>query len=566
MTSQSQIERMDAVLKNRYKIPPMQRDYVWKTQQIKEFWKDMVTAKDSTEIYHFGTIVVYKDKDTYAIVDGQQRMTTAYIFLSAIKEKLLELKKTDCTEDDLYKIDTKIDMIEGYIGKPGVKTSYKMIVDPKNRTYFEKCVIGCSSDTPDKKSTRAVQNMYAARKTFVKEISDKFKEFSTISEKVDFLCDIATALDDTEVVKLGRDSKTDANRIFYRINSRGVRLNASDLIKNHLYTVCDPEWTGTTEATADWNYIDSHLKSKDFNKYLAAYWQSKHGRVTSDKLYETIIDTIGDDEDKAREMIAEMRDNLDLYNYLLDPENVNRPSEMKIEDCEDELIKLIKMFNHSTYVPPLLAVYSTIQSSKARRVILHNLVTYTIRVSVTEGLFRAFDEGNNGFCENLTNAKDETTKRNLVNAYINTLAKCEISDEKFALSLANFTAKTSEQKRKVKAMLRHLCQTESFVIRDTVQLEHILPENADIDTVWDDFLLTHDRYFGKLGNFTLLDASTNDSISNGCFEDKKRAYATSSIDMTKNLTRYDKWNMQTIDTRTEELAMEIARHWSFKTL
>ncbi len=78
-----------------YKVPNFQRDFVWKTTgEIQEFWQDI--EEEFTEIQSSNLIENYgmflgnlilcnpeNEKNTFQIIDGQQRITTIFILLIA---------------------------------------------------------------------------------------------------------------------------------------------------------------------------------------------------------------------------------------------------------------------------------------------------------------------------------------------------------------------------------------------------------------------------------------------------------------------------------------------------
>ena len=80
--------------KEQYVIPAYQRGYDWRhDRQITDFWDDIescLKAKDRNELF-LGTAIIRtieKGKDGYPrleIIDGQQRITTIFIFLIAMR-------------------------------------------------------------------------------------------------------------------------------------------------------------------------------------------------------------------------------------------------------------------------------------------------------------------------------------------------------------------------------------------------------------------------------------------------------------------------------------------------
>jgi len=93
-------------INKKYVVPRFQREYSWTQDEISEMWKDTISNisfKDDSiinEEYFIGSLVlVGEDKSTeFQIVDGQQRLTTITIILSALVEIFKEIGKADLAQ------------------------------------------------------------------------------------------------------------------------------------------------------------------------------------------------------------------------------------------------------------------------------------------------------------------------------------------------------------------------------------------------------------------------------------------------------------------------------------
>jgi len=75
--------------KQRFVIPVYQRNYDWKEEQCKQLFTDIVSVIQNDRQSHFFGSIVFKQSGTaferdYIIIDGQQRITTVSILLTAI--------------------------------------------------------------------------------------------------------------------------------------------------------------------------------------------------------------------------------------------------------------------------------------------------------------------------------------------------------------------------------------------------------------------------------------------------------------------------------------------------
>ncbi|AOY82388.1 DUF262 domain-containing protein [Moorena producens JHB] len=91
----------------KYIVPRFHREYYWSKEQVTELWEDIISnieIKDNNEFHHeehfLGALVVVgDDKSTVLnIVDGQQRLTTLTIFISALCEGFMEIEKKILSE------------------------------------------------------------------------------------------------------------------------------------------------------------------------------------------------------------------------------------------------------------------------------------------------------------------------------------------------------------------------------------------------------------------------------------------------------------------------------------
>ena len=74
-----------------YVIPDYQREYIWKEKNVSQLLNDIHDEylDDRDSEYFIGSIVVTKrDSGAFEVIDGQQRLTTLFISLCALKRLL----------------------------------------------------------------------------------------------------------------------------------------------------------------------------------------------------------------------------------------------------------------------------------------------------------------------------------------------------------------------------------------------------------------------------------------------------------------------------------------------
>ena len=73
-------------------IPAHQRDYAWTDEEVDKLFSDLESAQRKGSEYFLGTIVAIKESTSgpLQVVDGQQRLTTIYLLLAAIRDYFAE--------------------------------------------------------------------------------------------------------------------------------------------------------------------------------------------------------------------------------------------------------------------------------------------------------------------------------------------------------------------------------------------------------------------------------------------------------------------------------------------
>ena len=103
-TIDSQDVSLNELFYDFYVVPSYQREYVWETEEVERLLQDINTDYSSNEPeadseYFIGSIVVCTTQDsTFELIDGQQRMTTTFIVLCAIRDYLHDLGATPIDE------------------------------------------------------------------------------------------------------------------------------------------------------------------------------------------------------------------------------------------------------------------------------------------------------------------------------------------------------------------------------------------------------------------------------------------------------------------------------------
>src|SRR6266404_3823928 len=77
------------------RVPDWQRNYSWTTSEVEVFWKDLLKFSDrypgdnvDGKEYFLGSVVLVDNNTWNLLLDGQQRLATAAILISVIRDFL----------------------------------------------------------------------------------------------------------------------------------------------------------------------------------------------------------------------------------------------------------------------------------------------------------------------------------------------------------------------------------------------------------------------------------------------------------------------------------------------
>ena len=216
--TKSQTEKIGSIFNgNRFIIPTYQRKYSWTDIERKALWQDIEESIKDKMNHFVGTLSFKENKsvglstDTvYEIIDGQQRITTIFILLKVLIDKISDegIKKSQ---------------LSAFIGgKDNLKLQPLGIDgDFLNNLLFEEEKIDIENI-----SKRSQRFMYSAKKLF-KAFSNSLTE-TEIEQRIIFI------RDNIEVLVFNVESQAQAVKMFSIINDRGLPLRILDKTKSIL--------------------------------------------------------------------------------------------------------------------------------------------------------------------------------------------------------------------------------------------------------------------------------------------------------------------------------------------
>ena len=523
--------------KSVFRIPVYQRKYEWTEEQVNKYFLDIenIALNDEIEGHFLGTIVFVKSSfpnmgSDYIIIDGQQRITTTFLFLKAVY-------------NSIDNENTKSDIKETYFENRNVdeEFKYKLISVEDDRKDFLELLIH------DKYDRASKIHMNYKRLVYLIQHSKATGE------------QLLNALEKTRIVYIELEQgKREENPqiIFESLNSTGLSLTESDLIRNFLLMNETPSVQEHLYKNY-WLLIEEFLTNSKIPDFIRDYLTMKTAVIPNkNKVYQSFKYYMQKNSLGSEEVLRDLLKFSGYYSKMLNSKNDNKI-------IQNQLTIIVQLKSTVTY-PYLLRLFDKYYGEKEISTekfvnILAIINSYLIRRAIvnfpTNALNKVFS--NLGKEAN----KNTQTEEDSVAEYL-------LSRTGSALFPRNGKLKESilnedmynRNHRLVKLILSQIeIQTHKEIVDfEEVSIEHILP--ATLTPSWrvelgDNAIDDHKLYKDVLGNLTLT--NYNAEMSNRSFSDKISYYKNSNIKITRDICGYDIWNKDSIHNRGLKLYKQI---------
>ena len=587
--SNDSISYLGKILEKEYHIPKYQRKFSWRRQQALELWTDLLEYYHSRDVdskYIFGQIITYVAKSddnkviTNYVIDGQQRITTSYLFLAASNTivNLIYPDKNNIPEQAAnFQYTNKISRL--FCNK---KCQYvpRLQVSKENADLFHKIISGGYRDIDENSSN----NLVSVYSLFVKQIflylsnEDDIDESILLSSRVlennyDAFeqlekivnCYLEFLVVDFSITKLG-----DAYRLFDTVNTRGIHLEFTDLVKNHIFSKCysnDKDLIDDSmELEKDWD--DVVCSVDDFPKFFRYVLIAKYGIVRDDEIMAVVKKKLCTPE-LIREFIRDLKLSAPVYLTLKgDYEKfTNHDSKRILRGIHAAKGSLT--FHAPILISPYLRAKHDNLSDEVIESNMHSIIK-ALDCSFVRGLF--VGKKSNDYEEGFAKIAEQYYNKNIeLDAYVKSIRGFGYDDVQFKSLLTN----KDWEPKDVKYLLSEIYnrKTPTLVIKDSVDLEHILPKNIKKTGYWGEFdIESHKMYHKKLGNLILLDKGANRGLGNKEFSIKVDKYKkikekNKILDIdAQDIIKMEVWTKESIDSRTKKLVDLIVSLWPLENV
>ena len=534
-----------------YEIPSYQRPYAWTVDQASELFDDLYDFyinKGLEDTYFLGSIVLIKEegKPRAEVIDGQQRLSTLTILLALISSK-------ESGSD-----------FDKYILEPGneledLKPKPRLTLRERDRDFFKKYVQErrfndlLSMDSA-RLATDSQRNIQSNSRFFLKQFQTTFGDDSNKIWKFGkFL------IQRCYLVVVSTPSQQSAFRIFSVLNSRGLDLLPTDIIKADVIGRVSQE--RRDDFTERWEEIEVRTGRDGFNDLFGhirmIYSKVKAKRTLVEEFKEYVLNIFSPEDliEKALEPYAEA--------YLISKKQ-QYVSTQKAEEV-NRLLKWLNRIDNSDWLPPAILFLSK-KKDEPEYVLwffqnLERLAAYLhiCAKNVNQRIER--------YAPVIESLQGEHSFKTAVKSM--ELTKEEIQEMKESLSGRVYDLTPRRRNYLILRLDSFLSDGAAIYDPDLLTVEHVLPQTVKVDSEWAKIWPDSEErnyWVNRIANLVPLTQRRNSQAQNFDFEKKKNAYfggkhKISSYALTTQVLNENKWTPDIVQQRQKDLLNNLADGW-----
>ncbi|MEY3500388.1 MAG: hypothetical protein RL308_2057, partial [Bacteroidota bacterium] len=542
-------------------IPVYQRNYDWTNAECKDLLNDIISVETEDRGTHFIGSIVFVHEGTYStnevkelvIIDGQQRLTTINILYVALYRFAKESGNAQDSER-LY----NMFLTNQYVKNESSKLKLKQT--DTNSLAFKSIMLGTDSES----------NVFS-------NVTENYNYFRSVINEYNFEL-ILRGLNRLIFVEISLErDKDDPQRIFESLNSTGLDLSQSDLIRNFILMDLPPKDQNRIFETI-WNPIEENAKdlvkqSSLVSEYIRDYLTLRNKKIPNkNKVYLEFKSLYSNKKDEAYNQELENIKSLSIhYKKFINPKTVSDTNIKK----ELEYINRLEI---NVAYPFLLQVFEDTENGLLTKdeliKILKLIQSYAWRRFIvglpTSSLNKVF----------MTLYSEVDT-----DSYYDSIAKALIKKKGSAKFPSNEDLKTALKDKdlyntqpKNRNYLFELLENynnREYVntCNEQITIEHIFPrnpnENWNTDISTKEYLVFKEKHLNTIGNLTL--SGNNGALSNKSFlakkdmniDGKEQGYQFSRLWLNSFLKSIDTWNVSKYEERLNIIYERFLKIWEF---
>ncbi|WQV01882.1 DUF262 and DUF1524 domain-containing protein [Helicobacter pylori] len=550
------IKLLDFISKSQerqFVIPIYQRLYSWEKKQCEQLWDDIIKAGENDKMNgHFiGSILYVRDDDTHSspllIIDGQQRLTTITLLLIALRnhssDEVKILEKFSRKEiENRYLINSNRDGDKKFrlILSESDKDTLLFLIDENKRK-------------PSEPSVKIVENF----KLFEKWISENTDKLETICKGLEKLMIVWIALE---------KGKDDPQLIFESMNSKGVDLTQTDLIRNYIIMETEVEKQECFYKKY-WRAMEEDFKQNEtlFNKFVRHYLTIKIGKAPKEKeVYEAFKNYQQEKGIETEDLLKDLQKYCGYFCQIA----------FKKEEHKDlnKALSLLVDLEMDVVYPLLLELYSDYKDGVLSKQDFIRIIALTESYICRRAVCGLGSNGLNQLFASFIKTIDKSQYLKSVEERFGSLTRDRRfpNDDEFKELFIKIDFYHFKKNKYFFERLENF-DTKEPVNTEKCTIEHVMPQKLIPEweeDLGENFETIHEKYLHTIGNLTLT--GYNSDYSNKSFQEKRdreNGFKQSSLKLNQGLKNLEVFGEKEILKRAEDLANLALKIWvSPKTL
>lgn len=544
-----------------YNIPSYQRPYSWTTQEAGILFDDLYdfyTNEDEEENYFLGSIVLIK-KDDFPksdVIDGQQRLTTLTILLSVIAHNLSDSE--DRNEFKNY-------INEKGIKSQGIKPKPRLKIRERDNDFFKSYIQDLKIDElialkPDIQNTEAKANIVKNAQTLQKKIKETFANEDDIFNFGSFL------VQRCYLVVVSTPSQQSAFRIFSVMNSRGMNLLATDIIKSDVIGKINEN--DRDNYTEKWEEIETELGREDFNDLFGHIrmikMKSKAKKSLQEEFYKYVLTNINNDT--AIDFIDNVLEPYsDAYNIIRKAVYTSTESADKVNN----ILRWLNRIDNSDWLPPAMVFYCKHKEEP------EVLLTFFEKLERLASFMRMTSYDINHRIDRYARLILDLQDENDESIYGESIELSASEQNAFISELSSDIYKMTGAKRNYLILRLDAFMSDGAASykSNVLSIEHVLPQTVSSGSEWERTWTDPDErsyWLNKIGNLIPLTKRHNSKAQNYDFSTKKEKYfkntdaGVTSYALATDVLNYDEWTPEIVKARQKKLIDVYKKGWALE--
>ncbi|RKV38626.1 DUF262 and DUF1524 domain-containing protein [Helicobacter pylori] len=530
---------------NQFVIPIYQRLYSWKKEQCEQLWDDIIKTggNDQIEGHFIGSILYVLDDNTHSspllIIDGQQRLTTITLLLIALRNRSSDEVKRKEIESYLINSD-----------KDGNK-KFRLILSESDKDTLLS-LIDKNKRKPSEPSVKIVENF----ELFEKWISENTDKLETIFKGLEKLMIVWIAL---------KKEKDDPQLIFESMNSKGIELTQTDLIRN--YIVMETE-VGKQEDFYNqyWRAMEEDFKQNEtlFNRFVRHYLTIKTGKIPKEKrVYEDFKDYQQKEGIEIEDLLKDLQKYCGYFCQIVFKKEADK-------DLNKALSFLVNLERDVVY-PLLLELYSDYSDGVLSKQDFISIIALIESYICRRAVCGLGANGLNKIFPSFTKKIDKKQYLKSVEKHFGSLKGNQRfpNNDEFKDSFITIDFYSLKEKRYFLERLENF-DTKEPVNTQECTIEHIMPQTLNLEwerDLGENFQAIHEKYLNTIGNLTLT--GYNEKYSNNSFQEKRdmeKGFKQSPLKLNQSLKDLESFGEKEIEKRASDLADFALKIWTYPNL